>query len=210
MTIAWNWDRERLANVTNTWAQKDRAAARFPFWALAAVMSFDFLPVFDPSDPQNSSGTDVVELARIRWAAGTAFTSVDLCAALLGVRHLGLSIDHKTAALGDFIPSKHRRNDAKKAQARCAQLPGSALQWKDSVWMDQNYQSVRRARHPFTHSALARRVRVQLGDHNAPREHFAFGPNNAELSSNEIVDLSLTVAMRHVSAFFEQLEAGAI
>ena len=198
------WDRDRLAKITNAWPEAERPTARFPFWALAAAQSFAFLPPFDPSDPRNSQGTEVVELARIRWAAGTAATSIDLCAAFLGIRYNGRSLSDKAAALIHFIPSEHKGDHKAKAEARCSQHTAVALRWKDQVWADADYQVVRGARHPFTHSALARDVRVMMGDPAAPREYFD------DRSSNEIVDISTKVADTHLAAFFDGLEAGVI
>ncbi len=199
MPTNWRWDFATLAAVTNQWPPAERPAGRFASWALWTVQSFDYLPGPDlPVERADGGGSEVLELARIRWAAASAATSIDLCAALLGIRHLGLHVDGRAAAL------THLAGTDAKARANLARLPNPAQSWVTSVQADPGYHTVGLARNPFTHSALARNVHVTIGK-TGPREYFAFGPNGTLMSSNEIVETACAVARLHVSAFFNGL-----
>jgi hypothetical protein len=212
VAISWQWDFAKLAEIMNRWPRKDQAASRFPIWALWTVESLDYLAMLDdetmgpPARSPYGYGPDVVEIAHTRWAAGSAVTALDLCAAMLAVRHGSRPVDSHSASLGDFVPKHQRNMDAKKrAQDLRDAVPHAARAWISAVWGDPEYQTVRRARNPLTHSSLPRLVRGSMGGAQTPERStlLPVGPNKAWLSSGELVRKARDIAVQHVAAFFD-------
>ena len=97
----------------------------------------------------------VVEIAHVRWATGTALTSIDLAAAALGrafCRQKGefeLSIRH-------FSINGLNKAKNEKAKRRIGQLPPSLQTWVNSVQKDHGHELILKTRNALTHAKLSR------------------------------------------------------
>jgi hypothetical protein len=131
-----------------------------------------------------------IDLAHVRWAAGTAVTAIDLCAAALGNWYCGVPGDNHALDLADVRSQRNK-------------LPPSATAWVERVWTDPEYETLRKVRNPFTHRRLPRHLTV------GGRTAFPISPSKT-VGSRELVLLARDVARRHVQDFFVQIEARRI
>ena len=136
---------------------------------------------------------DVIEIAHMRWATGSAVTAIDLSAGALAICHAGRSTTDKAASLREFSEAQALRNA----------VPPAALKWVDATWADAEYQTVRRARNPLTHHSLKRLVTGTVGPEAAPpRTSFPVGPDGAWVTSRDLVTMARRVGEAHVGAYF--------
>jgi hypothetical protein len=90
-------------------------------------------------------------MAHVRWAAGSAMTALDLCAAAIGELHsVPTSAPgqvHDIASLGD-----HRN-----------QLCAGCNAWRTAVVGNNSYRVLKNVRDPMTHKTLPRRLSISTG-----------------------------------------------
>ncbi|MCX5743063.1 MAG: hypothetical protein NT062_11280 [Proteobacteria bacterium] len=166
-----------------------------------AVWTVDALHYLADVDcPIDARGHDlqVVDIAHVRWATGTAVTALDLCAAVLARVFLGHATKHEYD-LRDFeppplvippaVPSKNARE---RSQDR-ASLPADAVTWVDAVIGDKDYKPVMATRNPMTHARLPRHLST------GSRTRYEFG--GGQLTVTEIVERATTFATRSVENF---------
>lgn len=95
----WSRDPEAVARQLN--AVNADAQARLTF-AVECVNGLHYLADLDnhlvPRDAATAvleHGWQVIDMAHVRWAAGSAITALDLCAAALGRRYCGITGDER-------------------------------------------------------------------------------------------------------------------
>src|SRR5687767_8239887 len=92
--MRWRWTHDDVGGITNTWPDPDAGALLT--WAMWAAEDVEYLDKVDqrafggPRRILYGHHPDVVDLAHVRWAAGSAVTAIDLCAAVLGRKYCGV------------------------------------------------------------------------------------------------------------------------
>ena len=140
---------------------------------------------------------DVVDMAHVRWAAGTAVTAIDLCAAALARLHCGTT-SSREGSISDFRPDP--RN-----QRRRVALPPAALDWLDSVLADASYGAIKLARDPMTHGKLIRTLQIGVtppGPHEQ-RTLFPVAVSPQGMAARDVILLAVDVGVRHVASFVD-------
>jgi len=192
-------------------------------WATCAVESLYYLDDLDAQTqatyPASVQGhhADIVDIAHVRWATGTAITSLDLCAAALG-RHYCRWTQPNELDLRGFVHIK-KKNDKQKEEhnKRRSLLPDPALSWVDSVLNNKEYKQIRDLRNPFTHSRLPRhftRNQVEFvrgatiggADSHTERTRFTVSKTGKTLGARELVTLARDLATQQVSAFLDVID----
>jgi len=172
-------------------------------WAIEGLHYLDHLDQIQAAYPAPIQGhpADVIDIAHVRWATGTAITALDLCAGALGRFCCGWTKPQELD-LRDFDPAKKE----KMAKKQRAKLPSAALAWVDEVLADGRYIDIQDARNPFTHSWLRRRLsRGGPGGH-AERTQFvvqAHQPDQPDrvYGARALVTLARDLGTSHVDAF---------
>jgi hypothetical protein len=201
----WRWTHSDVGKVTNKWS--DSEAGALLSWAMWAAEDVGYLDHLDHRAFGGRRRTlygyhpDVVDLAHVRWAAGSAVTAIDLCAAVLGRNYCHVKGNHQLA-LAAFV-------DKTKGLGLLAQLPGDAQRWVKAVSRDPDFGTVKRARNPMTHSRLPRTIQ---GGNRKPGPHeqrtsLPVGPNGALVGARDIVLLAKAVAQKHVEYFLDGVMA---
>jgi hypothetical protein len=164
-------------------------------WAIWSVESLHYLA--DLTDKENNGlGTSpshdlqVKEISHIRWATGSAISSLDLCAAVLARTCCGWS-DRLEADLRKFYPSKKYRS----------MIPSNALDWVNGVLSDTRYTEVHEARNSVTHSRLIRDFYL-----SSPTTFRVPVTGNA-FTARELVVLSKELATDKVQDFLNVVDA---
>ena len=176
-------------------------------WAVWAVESLHYLDDLDASqaDYPNAVGAhhaDIVDIAHVRWAAGTAITALDLCAAALGRMYCGWSKKHEPDLR--YFDLQARAKDA--ATLRRALPPPMSL-WVDRVLADGRYKMIQDARNRFTHAFMNRSlIRGDEGGHRS-RTQFRDGQSNTSWGSRDIVVAAKECASDHVDRFLREVDA---
>jgi hypothetical protein len=138
---------------------------------------------------------DVVDVSHARWATGTCVTALDLCAAALARTFCGHS-GLREVDLADLCPTSRR------AATLRGSLPSTALQWADDVCSDPDYAIIKEARNWLVHSRVKRHFAIG-GAHPPPRLGLESG--SIRLPVRRLIELSVAIAERHVSALFAEL-----
>lgn len=219
------WSREPVEVLQRGQASADEGGA-LTLWAAWCVWALDYLVELDDEffgqSQTRDFPPDVIDLANVRWSAGTASTAIDLCAAALGSWHCGVpagahqldlreirewakvtSVDRSgpISAVISFFSREQRRRKA---------LPADAKAWVRQTWADQEYQTLRAVRNPFTHARLPRIVILGTQGHQrrtAFRIQHTRRSTSRELDARELVLLARDVARRHVQEFLDRLDA---
>jgi hypothetical protein len=157
----------------------------------------------------NEYNDDDLDIHHARWAATSAITALDLCAAVLGRRHCSVTGSNEFD-LGFFNPTPPTTGKPTKAQNRFAQLPPAAQGWVRDVLADADYQMVLDARDPFVHRRLLRIVHAGVGTANLPRTAFRIGPKQQEVDSRDLIERARRVAVEHVERFLTAVVAGRV
>jgi hypothetical protein len=172
-------------------------------WAVASLHYLDDLDDAQAAYPESVRGQhpDIVDIAHVRWATGSAVTSLDLCAAALGRACCAHTKAHELD-LRDFDAV----TTSKRISRNRGMLPAQALSWIDAVLADSRYRDIQDARDPLTHSWLSRHLsRGGQGGHPG-RTHFTLRKTNTSIGARDLVILSRDVATEHVQAFLNVLE----
>ena len=127
-------------------------------WATMTVEGLHYLDDLDSlhygaCSPGKDHLPDIINMAHVRWATGSAITALDLCAAAIGRECCGWT-GPRELDLRDFDPSLSR-----SSRIHCrASLSATAKGWVDQVLADPRYKDVLGTRNPLTHSRLRRRL----------------------------------------------------
>lgn len=175
-------------------------------WAVWAVDGLHYLDDVDASQANypNSVGAhhpDIIDIAHVRWATGTAITALDLCAAALGRICCGWNKKNELD-LRDFDPQAKPR----VATTFRSALPASMLTWVDSVLADARYKNIQGARNPLTHASMSRHLsRGGNGGHQS-RTRFTILKTNSQFGARNLVTDSKDLASDHVNAFLQVVD----
>ena len=195
-------------------------------WAWFAVDGLHYLDDHDqeiqahyPADVRHGHRGDIVDIAHVRWATGTALTALDLCAAALGAGYCGVAGTYELD-LRDFdarLPAQATtRQDAwaAKANARRAHLPVDFVGWLDGVLADPGYELLQPARDRFTHSWLSRLLQRGVSEGPSPGVGGGHGSRTAFRISGStpqgaraLVETATTLATTHVERFLSVVMA---
>jgi hypothetical protein len=167
----------------------------------------------------------VVDVAHARWAAGTAMTALDLCAAAIGFLYLSPPRGGRYYDLGNIRAALDKAISAAATSGPSSQGPGwpprqGVRPWivdltgdpHAAVAVNDDYALIRAVRDPLTHRTLARRTGITVGS----------GPNRVDRTMLEVdgqpdpipvhvvVDTAARLAARHVRRFAAQVARGRI
>lgn len=115
----------------------------------------------------------VVDMAHARWAAGSAITAVDLCAAALGRLYCGISSDDARDLDLDGIKSREHRDVLRAA-------PGDPAEWAARVRGDHRYSDLLELRHQLTHRVRPRHYKVELHEALHVSDYAEIAPQTLE------------------------------
>jgi hypothetical protein len=234
---AFAWTRNPISVVQGNDARHPQTPLGPPvMWAAWAVDALHYLDDLDQAEstypaPVRGHNADVVDIAHVRWATGTAVTSLDLCAAALGrvycgwtdTKELDLRAFQRGCAKGNrlyrivrpVVPTRFRRRlkdlfpdrESREVENRRSLLPLSALAWVDNVIADARYKQIQGARNQFTHSWLSRRLFRGGAAGHSGRTHFAIRGGTATPNARTLVELAGDLATNHVVAFFAVIDS---
>ena len=200
----------RYPPITNAWSDAEAGALiGHAVWAvdgLHYLMSIDQI-AFEGPGQLHGAHTDTVELTHVRWAATSALTALDLCAAALA-RRSGLYMGNRRAAIQNLNAA-----GPEEAKTIRTQLNPRALDWVNRVVRDSDYAILRRVRHPLTHSRLTRHISIGGAPASARRLSLPVGipdsaGNRTQMGSRELLTLSADVATRHIESLLSEIAAG--
>ena len=204
-------------------------------WAAWSVESLHYLADIDQLQigyPASVAGhhADVIDIAHVRWATGTAITSLDLCAATAGRLFCGSTktVELDLRAFQTYkrkhrgllrriqkrIPSKYRpffdhrfqEKRSRQVQDRRAKIPIELLAWIDDVLSDQRYIDIHGARNRFTHAWLSRTLPEGGTPGHAERTGFRIRKSDKALNAREMVEMAQNLATDQVTSFFNLLD----
>jgi hypothetical protein len=172
-------------------------------WAAWTVEGLHYLDDLDTlhhkgSQSDKTHQPDVVNIAHVRWATGSAITALDLCAAALGREFCGLA-GQRELDLRGFDPLLA----GKDIPLRRAALSANSIAWVDSVLADARYKDVQGARNPLTHSRLKRRMYIDGPSHT---EFFITATRNT-LNTRNLVCRARDLATERVTEFLAVTES---
>lgn len=176
-------------------------------WATWAVESLYYLSDLDNKaiDPSwiNGHDPDVIDVAHARWATGTAITSLDLCAAVLGRVYYSHSGPNELD-LRHFDPKSTKvRKDPKK---HIKHLPFTALIWTENVLLDSRYKLIQGARNPLTHAWLGRTLTANRSKNHASRVQIQVFAKAPPTGTHDIVMQSKELASERVDEFVQVID----
>jgi hypothetical protein len=167
-------------------------------WATWTVEGLHYLDDIDRAHqgtraPVYGHHPDIVDIANVRWATGTAITALDLCAAALGRVNLQNPGQYQMD-LRNFVPN------GKNLATRQALSP-PALRWIDNVLADQRYIDIHGARNPFTHSWLNRTISVGAPPGPSSRTGFVIRATGQTLNARALVEMARDLATDQINDF---------
>jgi hypothetical protein len=198
---------QRLPQV----AQQGGALALWGAWCVEALdYAVEIDDDFFAGSRMRGFHPDVIDLAHVRWSAGTASTAIDLCAAALGSWYCGVGHgDHQL----DLRRIRPWARDKTVARTR-ASLPLAGRAWVRRTWTDPQYKTLLSIRNPFTHSRLPRLVMLSTLSSQGHRDRTAFPTARiagrappTPISARQLVLLARDVARRHVQDFLDDVDA---
>jgi len=180
-------------------------------WAAWAAETLHYLDDLDQAQaaypaPIGAHHSDIVDIAHVRWVTGTAITSLDLCAAVLGRVYCPGSGGHELDLRAFQIEERLPENRRVAIDRRRSSLPGPMLVWVDDVLADSRYIDIHGARNRFTHSWLSRHLNAGGPSDHTSRTAFVVRESNRPLNARDLVELSRDLATDHVIAFFSELD----
>lgn len=195
----WSFDSNDQAKVTGTWG--DPAAEALLIWAKWAAEGVCYAVDLDDAHrkgpaPVGGYSPDVLDVSHARWAAGSAVTALDLCAAVLGRRYCSAGQSGNEWSLRRFDASTSQKN-----ANRLTQLPEDAQLWVQEVLADPDYRTVVDARDPLTHSWVTQNVYITLGADIPRRVAFQVSPQQGEIEPRDLLLTAKRVAVTHMERF---------
>jgi hypothetical protein len=207
--LNWPLDANKVIHEFEVRHPDPEAGALFSF-AVAGIDSLCYLDDLDQEydrsrKPVGSYPHDVIDVAHCRWATGTCFTALDLCAAGLGRIFCGnrgpreLSITHFDPGSCSYDPVRLER-----CEKRRSRLPADALNWIDAVVSDPDYIKIKKTRHSLTHARLQRHWNFPLAA-GVPDRLELLIDDSQRLGARAIVTLARDVATKHVIVLLKEL-----
>ena len=232
----YEWSRDPIAAAHRLNPANPAAQARLTF-AVECVDGLHYLTDLDehliPIDtatPVLGHNWQVVDMAHVRWAADSAITALDLCAAVLGRLYCGITEDKRDLSVGS-ARAEHWKAEHWKA---LTVAPGEPSKWVAAVRGDDGYKLLLELRHELTHRVRPRSYSVRTADASLTSDHVgpwspeaarahaeaaAEAQARAEAASGtdrtrfpiggrhlpvpEVLRLARDVATKHVEAFIE-------
>ena len=148
-----------------TFDRRSTDASSCLIFASEAVDGLHYLSDIDNSLPGDAvlDGNHKATIAHVthaRWAAGTAMTALDLCAACIGFLHLPAPRNRRFYDIGRLTQEQQKPQDQRRFDL--ANVPG-ALAWLNGVTSDGDYTLVQEVRDLLTHRSTARHFYVGVG-----------------------------------------------
>jgi len=175
-------------------------------WAVWAVEGLFYLDDLDAGlfDSLNKFGVhnlDIIDIAHVRWATGTAITALDLCSAGLGRKYCGWTGKNELD-LRNFDLQK----DKKRAPNLRSALPNKACSWVNDVLADARYKNIQGARNPFTHSWMNRHLISGGPVGHESRTQFKLIATNCQLGARTLVSDSRDLSSEYVNKYLQLVD----
>lgn len=196
--MLWSVERIRVAQLFEGRHENCGDVGALIVWATYTVDSLYYLADLNQSVEGHDPNT--MNAAHIRWATGSAITSIDLCAAALGRMYCGVDGDREFS-LRDLYPDEKTKKTRDKVTRRRNQLPQSALEWVDDTKDDERYKRVLEVRNPLTHARMYRDFVLGGPDHTRFRVK-----KEAGHTAHELVTMSCEIATKSVTNFLTVVE----
>jgi hypothetical protein len=203
------WSRDPV-HVVQALSPSGQEGGALTLWAAWCVEALDYGEEID--DEFFAKGTtrgfhpDVIDLAHVRWSAGTACTAIDLCAAALGSWYCGVKPGAHQLDLRQIRPWSRNRSISNIR----TKLPAAARAWVRGTWVDPDYKTLLAVRNPFTHSRLARHLSRPTHGHQGrtafPVPRARGGSRSSVVDSRRVVVLARDVARHRVQAFLDEID----
>jgi hypothetical protein len=190
-------------------------------WATSAVDGLAYLDDLDTARGRGArvaKGHDalVIDMAHARWAAGTAMTALDLCAAAIGFLYLPARRDHHYYDMGNVLAVLDKEI-AVTATSSSSRPPGwpprkGVRPWIVELSAAADYQLIKAVRNPLTHRTLARNLGITVGGgpQRAARTMLKVDGQPDPVSVHVVVDTATRLAARHVGRFVAEVARGRI
>lgn len=209
-------------------SSRNADASSCVLWATSAVDGLAYLDDLDvvlDSSARFATGHDalVVDVAHARWAAGTAMTALDLCAAAIGFLYLPARTWYYD--MGDILEALDRAIKAATTSSSWAGRLGwpprkGVRQWIVGVRgdpdagepTDPDYALIKAVRDPLTHRTLARNIGITLGGgpERMDRTKLKVDGQPDPVPVHVVVDTATQLAARHVGRFVAEVARGRI
>lgn len=188
-------------------------------WATSAVDGLAYLDDLDTArngGARVANGHDalVVDVAHARWAAGTAMTALDLCAAAIGF--LYLPPRHRYYDMGNVLAVLDREIGG-AATSSSSRPPGwpprqGVRPWIADLAAAADYQLIKAVRDPLTHRTLARNFGIAVGGgpQRVDRTMLTVDGQADPVPVHVVVDTATRLAARHVGRFVAEVARGRI
>jgi hypothetical protein len=188
-------------------------------WATSAVDGLAYLDDLDTArdgGARVANGHDalVIDVAHARWAAGTAMTALDLCAAAIGF--LYLPSRHRYYDMGNVLEVLDKEFGA-AATSSSSRPPGwpprqGVRPWIVELTAADDYKLIKAVRDPLTHRTLARHIGITVGSgpQCADRTMLKVDGQPHPLPVHVVVDTATKLAARHVGRFLAEVARGRI
>lgn len=166
-------------------------------WAYSSADALHYLADLDAAYETSRSvpgghPPDIVDVAHVRWAAGTCITALDLCAAGLA-RAFGGHPGPKEFDLGDFS----RTPPSKATTTVINAIPPPAFRWIHAVLADSAFVEMKAARDTLTHRRLPRHLYASLGSTASdPRLDLQVGTQR--IPARRLIEDARDLATRHL------------
>jgi len=197
-------------------------------WATSAVDGLAYLDDLDAAldgSARMATGHDalVVDLAHARWAAGTAMTALDLCAAAIGL--LYLRARKRYYDMGDVLAALDKEARVAAASTSGSRRPSWPPRQGVRPWIvdltcdpdaalsvDNDFALLRAVRNPLTHRTMARHIGMTIGggSQRADRTMLTVDGQPDPVSVHVVVDTAKGLAARHVGRFVAEVARGRI
>jgi hypothetical protein len=170
-------------------------------WAARCVDELFYLDEIDSAFEQSEQivgnhNPDLVDVAHVRWATGTAITAFDLCAAAFGRTYCGNTGSWEMAMI-HFYP----RVTKKKVTLSRNQLPAPVLRWIDEILADVDYLATKSARDWLTHSRVPRHFTVNTSG----RQRLELSIDGNKIPVRQVIETARDVGARHIPALLSVL-----
>jgi len=211
-------------------SSRNADASRCVLWATSAVDALAYLDDLDlalDGSARFATGHDAlaVDLAHARWAAGTAMTALDLCAAAIGFLYLPPRRRGHYYDMGSILTALDKAIRAAARSSPSSRSPGWPPRQGVRPWIvdltgdphaavpvDDNYALIRAVRDPLTHRTLARHIGMTIdsGPHRVDRTMLKVDGQPDPIPVHVVVDTATSLAARHVRRFVAQVARGRI
>ncbi len=190
-------------------------------WATSAVDGLAYLDDLDTARDGGARFTNghdalVIDVAHARWAAGTAMTALDLCAAAIGFLYLPARRDHHYYDMGNVLAvlDKEIAVAATNISSRPLGWPPrqGVRPWIVDLSAADDYQLIKAVRNPLIHRTLARNLGITVGGgpQRADRTMLKVDGQPDPVSVHVVVDTATRLAARHVGRFVAEVARGRI